>query len=389
MTVARVLRLRYLVPILVLPGLGWLALAYWRQAGGVGAHDVLHTVERGDLEETLLINGLVKPAVTIEVRAEASGIAETVHVNEGDRVSAGQVLVTLDSRVAQSAVQEAEASLRQAQLQETAARLDLDEDTVSLRESELRRQQALFERGLTSASSVEVAQHQLRVAHRTLERARRNLESNGARIEQLQAAVERAEAQLQHTIIRSPLDAWVIRRQVEIGSGVAGVSQSTAGGTVLMMLGDAREASLSGKVTAGDAAKLHPGLEARIRLDSEPGRIITGRVQMVSAAGDVDPQTRLTTFPVTIAVTNEEGAAWINIPGQAEVVIGIHEDVLVVPSHCLTTDAAGKTTVTLRLGDRDTPRPVEVGTVAEEQVEVTSGVDVGDTLLCRGTGAGR
>ena len=170
---------------------------------------------------------------------------------------------------------------------------------------------------------------------------------------------------------------------------MAGVSQSTAGGTVLMTLGDAREASLSGKVTAGDAARLRPGLPARIRLDSEPGRVIDGRVLMVSAAGDVDPQTRLTTFPVTIAVTTEEGAAWINIPARAEILLGVRSDVLAVPDHCLTSDASGQTSVRLREGDREATRSVEVGTVAADEVEIVSGVDAGNTLVCRGTGAVR
>jgi HlyD family secretion protein len=386
MALSRLLRLRYLIPIAGLGALAWVFLASQRSMVTPVAAGSAHQVERGQLEATLLVNGLVKPAVTIDVRAEASGLVETVHVNEGDRVTVGQVLVTLDSRVAQTAVQEAEASLRQAEMQETVARLDLDEDTLELRRTELTRKQRLFERGLLSAEELEAAEHQLRLAERSLERARLGLESSGARIEQLRAAVDRARAQLQHATIRSPLDAWVIRRHVEVGSGVAGVSQSTAGGTVLMTLGDAMEASLTSQVTAADARRLRPGMDVRIRLDSDPDRIVAGTLLLVSAAGDVNAQTGLTTFPVTIAVATEEGRPWINIPAQAEIVLGVFDDVLAVPDHCLHTDAEGRTSVTLQADGEPTSRSVDIGVVSVDRVQVLSGVDEGDTLRCRGTG---
>ena len=46
----------------------------------------------------------------------------------------------------------------------------------------------------------------------------------------MKASAEQARAQLQHTTIRAPFDAFVLRRQVEVGSGVSGVSQSSSGG---------------------------------------------------------------------------------------------------------------------------------------------------------------
>jgi multidrug efflux pump subunit AcrA (membrane-fusion protein) len=64
------------------------------------------------MEDVLVVEGLVKPAVTIDLRAEASGIVEFVAVKEGERVAAGQELVRLDSKRAQSALDRAEANLR-------------------------------------------------------------------------------------------------------------------------------------------------------------------------------------------------------------------------------------------------------------------------------------
>jgi RND family efflux transporter MFP subunit len=300
----RIFRLRYLVPLVVILGLGAAGWSFFQPFGAAPeAAGIRHTVARGTVEETLLVTGLVKPAVTIELRSEASGIVESVSVDDGDRVVPGQELLRLDSRIAQAAVQEAEATLRQAEMQQTAAEMDLDEDTLLLRKKTLERTQSLFDKGLASRNDLEIRQLELRSAERAMERARRNLDTSRARIEQLSAAAERARAQLQHTIIRARLDAWVIKRHVEVGSGVAGVTQSTSGGTVVVTLGDARQASLQAKVTAGDAKKLKPGMPTRLRLDSDPSRVVPGTVESVATAGEQDPSTRLTTFPVVITIT--------------------------------------------------------------------------------------
>src|SRR5262245_48220800 len=89
-------------------GLGALAVA----AAGLGAfisrpsaelgYRSLETVGSAPVERTLIASGLVKPAVTLDVRAEISGLVDAVLVKEGDRVAAGQVLVKLDNRVAAS-----------------------------------------------------------------------------------------------------------------------------------------------------------------------------------------------------------------------------------------------------------------------------------------------
>ena len=380
----RLLRLRYLIPLVLLLGLGAAGWTFFQPFGAAPeAAGSRHTVARGSIEETLLVTGLVKPAVTIDLRSEASGIVESVSVNDGDRVVPGQELVRLDSRVAQAALQEAEASLRQAEMQQTAAEMDLDEDTLLLRRKTLERTQSLFDKGLASRNDLEIRQLELRSAERSMERARRNLDTSRARIEQLNAAVERARAQLQHTIIRAPLEAWVIKRHVEVGSGVAGVTQSTSGGTVVVTLGDARQASLQAKVTAGDAKKIRPGMATRLRLDSDPNRVVPGTVQLVATAGEQDQSTRLTTFPITVAITQTADSSWINVPAQAEIVVATHADAVVVPETCLRTDRSGRPQVQVDGPGGPTAATIEVGAIDRGRAQILKGVEVGAVLLCR------
>jgi multidrug efflux pump subunit AcrA (membrane-fusion protein) len=173
------------------------------------------------MEDVLVVAGLVKPAVTIDLRAEASGIVEFVAVKEGDRVAAGQELVRLDSKLAQSALDRADANLRQAELQDAATRLELDEDSVEIKRKALERAQSLRDRGLIPMDQFEQQQLEWRLAVRTLERATRNIESSQARIAQRAPRPTRrgCSSSTPPCARRSTRSCAPL---VEVGSGVAG-----------------------------------------------------------------------------------------------------------------------------------------------------------------------
>ena len=200
----------------------------------------LETVGSASVERTLIASGLVKPAVTLDVRAEISGLVDAVLVKEGDRVSAGQVLVKLDNRVAASQLEEADAHLRQVQLQDSAAELDVDDGALELKRNSYNRAKAMFDKGLISRDALEAKQLEVTVAERALERHRRGRASSRAAVAEARANLARARAQLDHTVVRAPFDAYVLRRLIDVGAGVSAGGQSAAGGTVLLTLGDAK-----------------------------------------------------------------------------------------------------------------------------------------------------
>lgn len=378
------LLLKILIGLVVLGGLGYGAFRWLVPQSAAGAaREETFQAEVMAMEDVLLVAGQVKPAVTIEVRAEASGIVEWVGVREGDRVTAGQELLRLDSRLAQSGVDQAEANLRQAELQDASARLDLDEDALEIRRRNMERAQRLYEQGLLPKDQLEQRELEYRSASRGVERAKRAIESSQARITQARAAVDQARTQLLHTSIRAPFDAFVLRRQVEVGSGVAGVSQSASGGSILMTLGDARESSLYAKATAADARRLKPGLAARVRLDSDPSQALPAVVFSVSTAGDVDASTRLTTFPVVLALKSQPPGGWVNVPAQAEIVLSATVDSVAIPERCVRTDPAGRSWVIVQQQAGNRMRSVEVGVIQKDRIQIRSGLENGQTVVCR------
>jgi RND family efflux transporter MFP subunit len=376
--------LKWLVALAVVVAIGYGAwLWLWPHPAATNVREETIQAQLTAMEDVLVVSGQVRPAVTIDLRAEASGIVEAVSVKEGDRVAQGQELVRLDSKLAQTALDQAEANLRQAELQDAATRLDLDEDTVVLRRKTLARSTALYEKGLLPKDQLEQHELELRASERAFERAKRNIESSQARIAQNRAAVAQAQTQLQHTTIRAPFDAFVLRRLVELGSGVAGVSQSSMGGTVLMTLGDARQSALYAKATAADAKRLRTGLTARVRLDSDTSEVLPATVQSVSTAGDLDQASKLTTFPVVIALKSQPPGGWVNVPAQAEIVLSASSQSVSVPERCVRADPSGRSYVTVRSKMGDRRFTVEVGVIQKDRIQIRSGLENGQTVVCR------
>src|ERR1700744_1465975 len=91
--------------ILILP---LLLLAWWGW-GRTESAPVVHfaSVQRTTIESTVSTNGKVEPAEWAAARAQAAGVVQSIKVQRGQQVTAGQTLVTLDSTAAQSAVTEA------------------------------------------------------------------------------------------------------------------------------------------------------------------------------------------------------------------------------------------------------------------------------------------
>ncbi len=78
----------------------------------------------------------------------------------------------------------------------------------------------------------------------------------------------------------------------------------------------------------------------------------------ISTAGDVDTQSRLTTFPIVIALKAQPPGGWVNVPAQAEIVLSATVDSIVIPEHCVRTDPSGRSMVSVR---QNNDRPLALG----------------------------
>ena len=146
------------------------------------------------------------------VSAQVTGQVETVLIEEGMEVAAGQVLATLDDT-------EARAQLALAQSQLASARSQLAEIRAQLAQArrELLRQDELMARGLTSQAGVDLARTQA-------ESMEARLASADANVTVAERSVELAEVRLDNTIIRAPFGGVVTVKAAQPGEMISPIS---------------------------------------------------------------------------------------------------------------------------------------------------------------------
>lgn len=211
--------------------------------------------------------GVVEALEEVSVASELSGTVESIHVNEGDRVVAGQLLLTLDARKRELALQQ--------------VKQQVERSRTALKEARLKR-----DRRLDLARSESVSKE-------ILDSARLAVDGAEAAYQQARAALALAERELADTQIVSPTDGSVDVRAVEVGEPVQA-------GSALVTLQADTSLRVQTWVSEADIAHLRAGSAAQVRSSSLPGQAFEARVEWVGV--NADPRTG--NFPVKLILTD-------------------------------------------------------------------------------------
>ncbi|MBI4461822.1 MAG: HlyD family secretion protein [Acidobacteria bacterium] len=251
-------------------------------------------VEAGDVQAIVQATGTINAVTTVQVGSQVSGRIAELHADFNSRVTKGQIIAQIDPSIFASRVSQAEADLVNAEAgvksleaDLIAAQANLEKMRAALREAELNRNRTLelFDQGIASVQqrdSVQVAYEtaaaNLRGAEAQISQAQARLEQQKAQVKQRQAQLEQARLDLQHTIIRTPIDGTVIARNVDVGQTVAASLQAP---TLFTIAQDLTEMLVYAKTDESDVGKIHVGAVATFKVDSFPRETFRGRVTQV------------------------------------------------------------------------------------------------------------
>jgi membrane fusion protein, multidrug efflux system len=298
------------------------------------------TVMKTDLRARVEAYGIVEPEPAkagrpgggAKLAAPIAGIVVAIHAIEGQSVKAGDVVVQLDDRMAQAAVDKARHALEFAQ------------QTVN-------RQNRLF---TFSATSMQMKQE----AEQRLAAARAELASTQAAVAQVQLA--------------SPLDGVVARINVQPG-------QTVDLNTVVAEVIDLKRLVATVSVPADEAKQLRPGQIADIFADYANEPSTTGSVSFVGPSVDL----KTAAAPVRLALPEDSGMR----PGQfvrARIVTGELTGRLVVPRESVVK-VDDEQVIYVVEGDRAVQMRVRTGLRDGNLIEVEGeGLKEGDTIVTVG-----
>jgi HlyD family secretion protein len=324
-----------------------------------------------DVEVFVVAPGLVEETVTntkagtvrvhrrSSIGVEAPGrIVELPH-REGSAVAAGDVLLRVDDREAQAALERArrERSTAAAELEATRTRCDL-----AAREAV--RLDRLWKDGISSEEAADRAQtaHRQCLSERAAARERALL---------TEAAVEQAGVALEKTVVLSPFEGVVTQLLGEVGEW------GTPGVPVLEVM-ESAPPFVRAELDEVDLARVTAGLPVRVTLDPYADRDFAGVVTRVAPnVSERELQNR--TLEIDVAFREPEQADGLK-PGTSadvEVILERREDVLRVPTYALLEGDK----VLLVEDGRAAARPVETGLRNWDFTEVLSGLARGERVV--------
>jgi len=246
--------------------------------------------------------GRVEPySEDIKVGAEISGRLNSVFVEEGQSIRAGQLLAELvnDDYRAQTMSAEAEVRQKEAEFRKVinGARLEERRETLSSvqeaqavmtnAESEMRRHQKLYEAGVISQEEADRYSKEYEVAkaqynekvqsHTLIDEATREEDRSMAQanLEDAKAKLDAARAIYAKTLIRSPIDGTVLRKHHRAGETVSNGSTSP---DPIFTLGDTHTLRVRVDVDETDVSKVAVGQKAYVTADAYGDKKFWGHV---------------------------------------------------------------------------------------------------------------
>ncbi len=263
---------------------------------------------RNNTSGLVFVSGNIE-ATEVDLSFRIAGQIKTRPVDEGDRVTEGQVVATLDTDTLEALRGAAKAELdaananldlleegyRKEEIDMARAQFKAAESKLKNAKDEYERYLPLYKQGAISPSTFDLRETALKVATEEYNNARHALLKleTGPREQEIRAArsrlerakweLNRIELDLDHSVLKSPLTGVVLVKAGEVGEVVL------PGATVLTVAA-IDEVWLRGYVSEQDLGKVKLGQKAHITTDAFPNKIYEGVVTYISSRAEFTPK---------------------------------------------------------------------------------------------------
>ncbi len=303
-------------------------------------------VVRGNVEVVVEAVGTLQPNQRVEIRARNEGVVAAVLVEDGQAVEVGTPLVQLDTT-------------------KLAAETRLQEATLSAARARSVNAQSAFKRArdLLGRGFIPQQEH---------DDARARADEAAAAVQEAEAALAVAQKLLQDADIQAPIAGITSAALVDVGDYLRN-------GDHVLTIVDADPVEVEFSIPEEHLARVAVGLPAAVHVPSYPDDRFDGTITYL--APEVSPETHAMHLKATIP--NPEGRLR---PGQfatVRAIMAVHEAATLVPEEAIVSEGAATCVYVVESG-RAVRREVGLGVRQRHQVEVTSGLAGGETVVVSG-----
>jgi macrolide-specific efflux system membrane fusion protein len=358
-------------------------------------------VARADIEATVMAIGTLQPRKYVDVGAQVSGQVNRLHVQAGDTVKKGQLLVEIDPSVQQATVDAGRASLAglRAQLADQQAQ-------HRLAGQQLARQKQMAQEEATRLEDLQAAEAVFASAGAKIDNLR-------AQIDQTQATLKADEARLGYTRIYASMAGTVVSVEAREGQTLNATYQTPN----ILRIADLGAMTVWTEVSEADVRRVKPAMPVYFTTlggqghgdgdgDGVPRRW-QGAVRQVlpappvaenkgAAAATPAAATKAVAYTVLFDVDNADGELMPQMTAQVAFVTASAKNAIAVPLAAITTtagatgttsatsatDARGAHTARVLASDgRPELRTLRVGARSRHHAEVIEGLKEGERLV--------
>ena len=307
---------------------------YYRRDKGVVV--TTEAIKTRDLEAIVSASGKIQPKRLVNISADTPGRVVNLAVNEGDRVKVGQFLLQIDPKSLRTRVDSGTASLQAAQMSLDQTKQAVQTARVQLQQAQqnLKRQQDLWARQLTTRETLEKAENDVKSADSALQEREHASDAQAARIDQERATLESARYDLSKVRIESPIDGIVTSRNIQEGE-TAVVGTMNNAGTVLLKLADMSVIQAEIEVDETNLPNVKFDQQAKIAIDAIPDKTFKGHVTEIGnspiASTNTGGTTQATNFKVVVVLDEPVPDARPGFTSTADITTATRKGVVSVP----------------------------------------------------------
>ena len=323
------------------------------------------TVRRGTAISAVYGTVRIEPAFVVRIRAQNDGfiqLAEPFSAGRGaigKNVEKGQLLATIADEETARQLKQGRADL-QAAVDRAALPLPSSE-LLKAAEDNLQRLERVVSSGNVPAVEYQKAKSEANRLRGAVETERIERDRN---LNSLEETTKKLEAEMKNAEVRAPIDGILTNVQTIDGELVSDGNE--------LFTVSSRKTYVRGEVNEEDVGEVKPDMKAKVQLYAYRTRTFTARVTSVQPAADPTTQR----YTVVLEMENPPDNLMVGMTGEMNIITGVHENALLVPTRALLVDQA-----LVVNGGIVQPRTVNVGFRTLDFSEALSGLANGDHVI--------
>jgi HlyD family secretion protein len=289
-------------------------------------------VERGDIRDVVQATGTINAVTTVQVGSQVSGTIYRLFADFNSHVRNGQIIAEIEPSLFQGALLQAKADLENVKANLAASKANLEKERAALAQTkaDYQRTLGLAKEGVMSQQQLDLAKANYDASQAAVNAGDAQVVQARAQVSQREAAVAVAQTNMNHSIIRAPIDGVVINRSIDIGQTVAASLQAP---TLFTIAQDLTKMQVYAKTDESDVGQIRPGQRVTFKVDAFPKETFSGAVIQVRM--NATTVQNVVTYDTIVEFENPDMKLFPGMTAYITIPVAAAQNVIKVPNGAL------------------------------------------------------